>query len=242
MTEQRRVAVVTGAARGIGDGIARRLATDGYSVIATDLSFPSEVDFSHATTRQLDVTSEADWTELADYLAAGAGRCDLVVNNAFTIVRKPAHETTADEWNHQLDVCIGQVYRSVRHLGPLLLRGTSTSIVNISSVHARLTDPNHVAYATSKAAIEGATRAVAVEYAPGIRVNAVAPGAILTATWDGVSGEDRARTVTGIPAGYIGQPSDIAAAVAFLASDEAAYITGHTLVVDGGWTLTKSPS
>ena len=115
-------------------------------------------------------------------------------------------------------------------------------MVITSSVHALVGLPGHPAYAASKGGLTALTRQLAVEYGPDVRVNCVLPGPILTPAWDGITDEDRARSVEQTVAGRFGRPDEVAAAIAFLASGDATYITGASLPVDGGWTIYKTSS
>ena len=234
-----RVAVVTGGSRGIGAAVCRELSKHGFSVLSADIVPPEGPAVKGVEWVKADASSDKDWRAIASLATDTYGRCDAIVNNAYTIVRRPAHEMTSREWSRQLDVNLGQVHRSLAHLHPLLSAAKRPAIVNISSVHSMLSDPLHSAYAAAKGGIESVTRQLAVEYGPHIRVNAVAPGAIQTEAWKGI-GQEVIDVVAGrTPLRRVGQPSEIADAVWFLLSDKAAFITGAVLPVDGGWTVTK---
>jgi NAD(P)-dependent dehydrogenase (short-subunit alcohol dehydrogenase family) len=233
------VALITGGSKGIGAATCRRLSEAGYRVVNADIVEPLGPTGDHIEWFRTDIASDSDWSALSMHMHSNLGRCDVVVNNAYSIVRVPSHEMTPTEWTHQLEVVVGQVHRSLYYLHDLLMASESPSIVNISSVHAVMSDPLHSAYAAGKGAIESVTRQLAVEYGPHIRVNAVAPGAIETEAWAGIPQDVIDAVSAKTPMGRIGSPDDIAGAISFLVSPEASFITGTTLVVDGGWTITK---
>ncbi len=231
-----RVAVVTGAARGIGRAIGDRLVAEGYHVIGLDLSF----DDTPADRENVvgDVSDDAMWAGLVaehDLLRRGV---QLLVNNAYLLVAKPIHEQTGDEWSRQMAVNLDALYLSARHLIPCMREGAS--VVNVSSVHALIGVPSYPAYAAAKGASVALTRQMAVEYGPTIRVNAVLPGPIRTAAWDRIPADAHEKTAAGTAMRRLGTPREVAGAVAFLGSDDASYITGTTLLVDGGYTALKS--
>ncbi|MFB6957661.1 SDR family NAD(P)-dependent oxidoreductase [Streptomyces sp. NPDC056309] len=240
-----RVAVVTGAASGIGAATAARLAAEGAAVVLVDIDAERgeetaerlRKDGARALFVAADVASEDDWQRLIT-TAHSFGPVSVLVSNAYTVAVAPAHETSLASWERQLSVNLTGAFLGVKATLPDL-REHRGAVVLVSSVHAHRGIPGHPAYAASKGALLSLCGQLAVEYGPSVRVNAVLPGPILTAAWDRVPPADRELSVAGTAARRFGTPEEVAAAVAFLAAEEASYITGSSLLVDGGWSVAK---
>ena len=247
-----KVALVTGAASGLGAETARRLAREGAAVMLSDLS----VGDGEAVTAEIiagggraafiahDVTSEDDWTATVSATTTALGRLDILVNNAGITGNQLALMThSLADWRRILAVNLDGVFLGMRAVGPVMAGQGGGSIINLSSIMGKVAMPNVTAYAASKGGVLMLTKAAAVEWAPlGIRVNSVHPGFIdtpmvanaLHAAENG--NEIRSAIIAAHPLGRLGVPREIADAVVFLASDEASFMTGAELVVDGGYT------
>ncbi|NUP65724.1 MAG: SDR family oxidoreductase [Nonomuraea sp.] len=233
-----KVALVTGGSRGIGAAVVERLAAEGGSVVIADVADGPGAELARrlpgSAYERCDVGDPQAWEELRGRVLERHGRLDVLVSNAYVLRKGAAHEVGIDDWNAQLAVNLTGLYLGVRTFVQTL-----GAVVAVSSVHARFGLPGHPAYAASKGGLLALTRQLAVEYGPRMRVNAVLPGPILTAAWEGVDQAGLERSGRATVAGRLGAPQEVAAAVAFLASDEASYVTGATLTVDGGWSVVK---
>jgi meso-butanediol dehydrogenase / (S,S)-butanediol dehydrogenase / diacetyl reductase len=236
-----RVAVVTGAARGIGLAIARRFLAEEWRVALLDID-SGELGKTTGKPDQLltiacDVSAPDQIQGAVQQILARFGRIDALVNNAGIALFKPLLETTHEEWQRVLDVNLTGPFLCSQACAPAMLRNGGGAIVNISSISGLRASTLRVAYGTSKAALDHLTRQQAAELGNlGIRVNAVAPGPVDTAMAKQVHTPDiRAGYHDAIPLARYGREEEIAAAVYFLCSPEASYVNGQTLAVDGGF-------
>lgn len=244
-----RTAIVTGAGRGIGAAIAAALDALGGRVALVARS-TGQLDTVAATLTNDPVVITADLastdgpaTAVATALDAFGGQLDVLVNNAAALLRKDSVDVTVDEVDLILDANVrSALLTTYAALPPMLAAGRGT-IISISSVSGRRGTPRRSLYAASKAALDGMTRSLAMEYGPrGIRANSIAPGVVATEMWReplGTSGVEEAVTSL-IPTRRITAPSEIADVVAFLATDAARGITGETISVDGGMFATAN--
>ena len=247
-----RVALVTGSSSGIGRAIAILFAEEGAELVLCDLQpesrSPEETPNTaaavqalgrHGSFQRMDVANEAEVAEAFRVVSDKYDRLDVLVNCAGIFLRNAVVDVPLEEWRRVLDVNLTGYFLTIRAALPLLRKASDPSIVNISSIHGRLGTGTAATYCASKGGAENLTRQVAVDCARrGIRCNAVAPGTIETAMSKpfrenpDILHEYEARTL--LP--RLGVPRDVAYAALYLASSESSFVTGHTLVVDGGWT------
>lgn len=244
-------ALVTGGAMGLGRAIVKRFAREGANVVTIDKDAAAlertRADLEEAglevAVMTADATQEAEIDAAFALVVERFGQLDVLVNNVGWGHELSVVETSPDQWRHVLDTCLTSTYLCCRRALPLLLASGRGSIVNVSSIQAQFGYPRHAAYAAAKGAIIALSRQMAVDYGPhGIRVNALCPGTMLTPSTDvwlaqQPDPEQTLRDLSRWPAlRRAGDPEEVAAAALWLASDEASYVTGHALVVDGGAT------
>jgi 3alpha(or 20beta)-hydroxysteroid dehydrogenase len=231
-----KVAIVTGASRGIGLGIVERFAEEGASVIATSSSNPSDVYPAGVKGMKLDVASEADWTDVTKAVLDEHGRIDVLVNNAGIIVYEPCHELSLDDWNRVVAINQTGVFLGMRAVIPTMQAQKSGSIVNVSSIWGNAAVPGGHVYHATKGAVIMMTKNAAITYVgDGIRVNSMLPGFIDTPLTQSQDPEINKFVVGMTPMGRAGTPTEIANGCVFLASDESQFMTGADLVIDGGY-------
>jgi NAD(P)-dependent dehydrogenase (short-subunit alcohol dehydrogenase family) len=229
-----RHAVVTGSARGIGRAIASRLVSEGATVLAVDVDLDAGVETASTLGcrfHALDVTSEAGWAALKNEPV------DILVNNAGGLLTPTVlHEHDLDSWRATLELNLTSVFLGMRWALPQMIGRKAGVIVNVCSVSGIVGQPDAPAYQAAKAGVALLTRNAALTYASsGIRVNAVSPSVVATPALDHEPPERLQAFLARVPLGWAAEPADIAAAVAYLASDDARYVTGTNLVVDGGY-------
>ena len=248
--------LVTGATSGIGQAIAAHFISEGANVALNYRNDPSKLDetkeliermcqrSSDCSNKRLpveaDVSEEADIIRMCGKVITQLGSLDILINNAGIQTAAPSHELSTADFDKVMQVNLRGAYLCAREaLKHFVDRGNGGIIINVSSVHEIIPRPTYVSYSMSKGAMENMTKTLALEYAPqGIRVNAIAPGATATPinSWTEDS-QKRQEVESHIPMGRVGTSEEMAAIAAFLASDDASYITGQTLFVDGGLTL-----
>jgi NAD(P)-dependent dehydrogenase (short-subunit alcohol dehydrogenase family) len=235
--------LVTGAGRGIGAAIATAFVQAGAEVVLTDIHKDS-VETHAASLGQSahahDVADEAAWIRIVGAVASRFNRLDILVNNAGYGWLKPVVDIPLDEWRRLMAVNVDGTFLGMKHAIPLMEQTGGGAIVNMSSMYGKVGNAGSAAYCASKGAVTLMTKAVALECAErrnGIRVNSIHPGYVQTpAIEDALSPMQIAQLGKAHPIGRIGDPAEIARAAVFLASDDASFMTGAELVVDGGFT------
>ena len=247
-----KVAIVTGAGPGIGRAIPQAFAREGASVTLVDVQTQAAEETvaairaagGDAQVMQGDAANSADWRLVVEQTVRQFGRLDILVNSASWTRALPAVDLEEEDWDRSIAVTLKSVYLGAKHCIPPMLRSGGGAIVNISSANGLISNPGFAAYSAAKSGVIGLTRNLAIDYGlQGIRVNAICPGLIINSRTEErlLSDQQEARgCLDPYLVGRWGRPEDVAFAALYLASDEAAFVTGAVLAVDGGLTC-QSP-
>ena len=246
MRLQDKVAVVTGAGSGIGRATALRFAVEGARVACVDANPEGAAATARAIAREggtaidltADVTSEASCTEMVERTIQAFGRLAILVNSAGVRAYLTGASAPMEEWRRVVDINLTGSYMASRAALPRLQDAGGGAVVNLASIYGLVGGATSSAYAASKGGVTNLTRQLALEWAPRVRVNCVCPGVIETPMTAELRDQPgwAEKVLRGYPLGRFGQPEEIAAAILYLASDEAAFVTGVALPVDGGYT------
>ena len=239
MRLENKVAIVTGAAKGLGGAMAQLFAQEGAKVIAADM-MPLTYEAENVEFYQLNVTDSAACKALADYAREKYGKIDILVNNAGITRDGMTRKMTDEMWDLVIDINLKGVFNLTRYVGPMMEELGGGSIINIASVVGEYGNIGQANYAASKAGVIGLSKTWAKEFARKgvpVRCNAIAPGYIMTDMMKTVPEDLLKKFASLTMLGRLGQPEEIAKAALFLASDDASYVTGHVLSVNGGMRL-----
>lgn len=252
-----RVAIVTGGGGGIGRAISHRLAAEGAAVVVADMNTQAAERVAQelreaggqSSARQVDVTDPRHVAAMVETTVAQYGRLTAMVANAGILQVKPILDITPDDWDRLMDVNVKGVFLCVQAAGRSMREQGHGRVLITASIAGKMASPYQAHYVTSKTAVIGLARAAAVEFAPwGITVNAFCPGIVDTSMWDIIDrdrgallgkepGQLKSEMPQRIPMGRLEQPEDVANLVSFLVSDDASYITGQAINVDGGFVM-----
>jgi NAD(P)-dependent dehydrogenase (short-subunit alcohol dehydrogenase family) len=230
-----KVAIVTGAGRGIGRAIAEVFAQEGATVIATSQSakheFPAGIEYM-----QQEVAKEGDWKKVVDHVLSKHGRIDILVNNAGIIAYDPLTELSLKDWERVVGVNQTGVFLGMREVIPHMVKQGIGSVVNVASIWGSAAVVGAHAYHATKGAVLNMSKNAAITYATtGVRINSLSPGFIETPLTDSQAPEVNAWVVSMTPMGRAGKPVEIAQGAVFLGSDESSFMTGSELLIDGGY-------
>lgn len=240
-----RVAIITGAASGIGKATAVRFAREGAAVVIADINVDGGVaaaDFitaagGKATFVKTDVSQRQDLANMINCAVDRYAGLDILHNNAFWNRGAAALEAREEDWQRTLDVTLKPIWQASQLATPHLMKSRAGAILNTASVHSIVGFPGTIAYQAAKGGVLSLTRALSLELAPSIRVNAILPGSIDTPVNASAPAAVHEAFLRLVPLARRGKPEEIASVAAFLASDDASYITGAGIVVDGGYTV-----
>jgi len=246
-TSVAKVALVTGGASGIGRASAEEMTKLGFRVTIADIDEPRAAAVAEklvgASAVRVDVSDAGAMQGVADALVDSAGRIDALITSAGVVSATALLETSPEDWEHVMSVNVGGVFNACRAVLPAMLAQGSGAIVNVASVAGLVALPSRAAYCAAKGAVISLTRSIAIDYVDaGVRANCVCPGSIDTPWVERLLASSEtpeqllAEIVARQPMGRLGQPGEIAKAIAYLANDDAAFITGSALVIDGGLT------
>jgi NAD(P)-dependent dehydrogenase (short-subunit alcohol dehydrogenase family) len=241
-----KVAIITGGSKGIGQATALRFAQEGAKVAIFDIAVAEGRETEKMLREhepesmfiQGDVTMESDWERVIDSVVKKFGKLDILFNNAGTMLYRPVIDLKEEEWDRIMALNLKGIFFGAKHAIRVMIKGGGGSIINTASSFGLIGFPRTAVYSASKGGIMALTRQLAVEYASqNIRVNSICPGPTLTPLIQGELEQGLAKAediLHGVAMGRFAKPSEIAAGVLFLASDDASYVTGITLIVDGG--------
>ena len=240
-----KVAAVTGGSGGLGSGVVKRMHAEGARVAVVDIdgagarSFASQLDASGNSARafELDICKRSDVQSVARAINSWAGRIDILVNSAGVNSHCPALELPEAEWDRIIDINLKGTFLTMQAFAPHMRPHTNASIINISSTSAVVSRATSVHYTASKGGVRALTQGFAAALAPlGIRVNAIGPGPVLTSLNEQRLSDpaERDRSLARVALGRLGTPEDVAGLAVFLATEDASYITGSSIYVDGG--------
>lgn len=231
-----KVALVTGAASGIGHAVATLFAREGALVFAADIAAPAEPHAAGVEEMRLDVTSEAAWETTVAAIVARHGRLDVLINNAGIIAYEPLDALAMKEWQQMIAVDQTGVFLGMREAVRVMRRQKAGAIVNISSIWGNAAVAGAHAYHAAKGAVRNMSKNAAMTYVgEGIRVNSIHPGFIDTPLTRAQAADLNEQVIAATPMKRAGRPDEIAYGCLYLASDEASYVTGTELVIDGGY-------
>ena len=246
MKLKNKIAIVTGSGRGIGKSTALELAKEGAKVVVSDIDIKECQNVcdeikkigSDAIAVKCDISKKSDVDAMIKKTMQKFQKIDILINNAGVVLTKPFVEMTEKDWDFVLDINLKGVFLCTNAVVKQMIKQKSGKIISVASIAGEVGFMNTSAYCASKAGIINLTRGLALELSPhNINVNAIAPGVIATKMTEDMLKDKKTKEVllASTPLGRVGQPEEIGKAAVFLASDDSNFITGHTLVVDGGW-------